>query len=257
MWKKYKYKTQPYDHQRKALEMSFDKEYFAYFMEMGTGKTKVVLDNVGILHDNHKIEGALIIAPKSVYSIWAYDEIKAHYPFEDIDVYLWKTPNSIKERVRDAAFFKKNDSFKFLIINVEALSAGKGAAAALKFVSNYKALVAIDESSKIKNPQANRTKNILALKDKALYRRLLTGTPVTNSPLDVYTQFEFLDKNLLGFTSYYSFNKRCLILFCLLMKVFISYPIFIPNINYLPFSIFYTDAGIIFYLSFRIHVDST
>ena len=108
MWKKYKYKTQPYDHQRKALEMSFDKEYFAYFMEMGTGKTKVVLDNVGILHDNHKIEGALIIAPKSVYSIWAYDEIKAHYPFEDIDVYLWKTPNSIKERVRDAAFFKKN-----------------------------------------------------------------------------------------------------------------------------------------------------
>ncbi len=81
---------------------------------------------MGILHHNHKIEGALIIAPKSVYSIWAYDEIKAHYPFEDIDVYLWKTPNSIKERVRDAAFFKKNDSFKFLIMNVEALSAGKG-----------------------------------------------------------------------------------------------------------------------------------
>ena len=56
MWKKYPFKTQPYEHQKKALEMSFDKEYFAYFMEMGTGKTKVVLDNVGILHHNHKIE---------------------------------------------------------------------------------------------------------------------------------------------------------------------------------------------------------
>jgi restriction endonuclease len=169
MWKKYPFKTQPYEHQKKALEMSFDKEYFAYFMEMGTGKTKVVLDNVGILHHNHKIEGALIIAPKSVYSIWAFDEIKAHYPFDDIEVHLWKTPNSIKERVKDAAFFKKNGSFKFLIMNVEALSAKKGATAALKFVSNFKALVAIDESSKIKNPQANRTANILKLKEKALY----------------------------------------------------------------------------------------
>ena len=212
MWKKYKYKTQPYDHQRKALEMSFDKEYFAYFMEMGTGKTKVVLDNVGILHDNHKIEGALIIAPKSVYSIWAYDEIKAHYPFEDIDVYLWKTPNSIKERVRDAAFFKKNDSFKFLIMNVEALSAGKGAAAALKFVSNYKALVAIDESS--------------------LYRRLLTGTPVTNSPLDVYTQFEFLDKNVLGFTSYYSFrNRYCVFHESIINGKIVKFPKYFTNLE--------------------------
>jgi SNF2 family DNA or RNA helicase len=208
MWKKYPFKTKPYDHQVRALQMSFDKEYFAYFMEMGTGKTKVVLDNVGILHHNHKIEGALIIAPKSVYSIWAYDEIKTHYPFDDIDVYLWKTPNSIKERLRDVNFYKKDGTFKFLIMNVEALSGKKGATAALKFVNNFKALVAVDESSKIKNPQALRTKSILALKEKALYRRLLTGTPITNSPLDVYTQFEFLNKDVLGFTSYFSFRNR-------------------------------------------------
>jgi SNF2 family DNA or RNA helicase len=232
MWKKYPFKTQPYEHQKKALEMSFDKEYFAYFMEMGTGKTKVVLDNVGILHHNHKIEGALIIAPKSVYSIWAFDEIKAHYPFDDIEVHLWKTPNSIKERVKDAAFFKKNGSFKFLIMNVEALSAKKGATAALKFVSNFKALVAIDESSKIKNPQANRTANILKLKEKALYRRLLTGTPITNSPLDVYTQFEFLNREVLGFTSYYSFrNRYCVFHESIINGKIVKFPKYYTNLE--------------------------
>lgn len=208
MWKKYPFKTQPYEHQKKALELSFDKECFAYFMEMGTGKTKVVLDNVGALAHNHKIEGALIIAPKSVYSIWANDEIKAHYPFDDIDIYLWKTPNSMKERIRDAAFFKNDGTFKFFIMNVEALSGTKGANAALKFVNNFRCLVAIDESSKIKNHQANRTVNVLKLRERALYRRILTGTPITNSPLDVYTQFEFLDKKILGHTSFYTFRNR-------------------------------------------------
>ena len=50
-YKKYKFKTKPYEHQMKALETSFDKEYYALFMEMGTGKSKVLLDTVGILYD--------------------------------------------------------------------------------------------------------------------------------------------------------------------------------------------------------------
>jgi len=233
MWKKYPFKTQPYEHQKKALEkLSFDKECFAYFMEMGTGKTKVVLDNVGILAHNHKIEGALIIAPKSVYSIWANDEIKAHYPFDDIDIYLWKTPNSMKERIRDAAFFKNDGTFKFFIMNVEALSGTKGANAALKFVNNFKCLVAIDESSKIKNHQANRTVNVLKLKEKSLYRRILTGTPITNSPLDVYTQFEFLDKEILGHTSFYTFrNRYCVFHENIVNGKIVKFPKYFTNLN--------------------------
>ena len=74
----YKFKTKPYAHQLKALEMSWNKEVFAYFMEMGTGKSKVLLDNMAMLYDKGKINGALIIAPKGVYKNWYDSEIPEH-----------------------------------------------------------------------------------------------------------------------------------------------------------------------------------
>ena len=62
----YKFKTKPYEHQITALKKSWDKEEYGYFMEMGTGKTKVLIDNMAMLYDRGKINGALIIAPKGV-----------------------------------------------------------------------------------------------------------------------------------------------------------------------------------------------
>ena len=66
----YKFKTKPYQHQLNALARSWDKEYFAYFMEMGTGKSKVLVDNIAMLYDKGKINGALIVAPKGVIGTW-------------------------------------------------------------------------------------------------------------------------------------------------------------------------------------------
>jgi hypothetical protein len=74
----YKFKTKPYAHQLKTLEMSWDKDEFAYFMEMGTGKSKVLVDNIGMLYDAGKINAALIIAPKGVYRNWYSGEIPIH-----------------------------------------------------------------------------------------------------------------------------------------------------------------------------------
>ena len=74
----YKFKTKPYAHQLKALEMSWDKEVFAYFMEMGTGKSKVLIDNVSMLYDRGDINGLLLIAPKGVYKNWHTGEIPTH-----------------------------------------------------------------------------------------------------------------------------------------------------------------------------------
>ena len=74
----YRFKTKPYEHQLKALERSWDREYFAYFMEMGTGKSKVLIDNMSMLYDKGKINGALIIAPKGVYNNWYSQEIQNH-----------------------------------------------------------------------------------------------------------------------------------------------------------------------------------
>jgi SNF2 family DNA or RNA helicase len=93
-------------------------------------------------------------------------------------------------------------------MNVEAFSTKKGLQFALKFLNSHKTLMAVDESTTIKTPSAKRTKSILALGKSALYRRILTGSPITKSPLDLYTQCGFLDDELLGFSSYYAFRSR-------------------------------------------------
>ena len=76
----YKFKTKPYAHQLDALDASWDKENFAYFMEMGTGKSKVLLDNAAVLYDKALINGLLLIAPKGVYKNWYDSEIPTHLP---------------------------------------------------------------------------------------------------------------------------------------------------------------------------------
>jgi SNF2 family DNA or RNA helicase len=93
-------------------------------------------------------------------------------------------------------------------MNVESFSTEKGVKFASKFLNSHKVLMAIDESTTIKTPSAKRTKNIIGLGKHAKYRRIMTGSPVTKNPLDLYTQCEFLDPFLLDFYSYYAFRNR-------------------------------------------------
>ena len=205
----YKFKTKPYAHQLKALEMSWNKEVFAYFMEMGTGKSKVLLDNISMLYDKGKINGALIIAPKGVYKNWLESEIPEHLVKHiQKKAVLWQALINKKQQSKLDTLFKSEVDLHILIMNVEAFSTKKGLDFAAKFLSCHNALVAIDESTTIKNPGAQRTKNIQRLSKLSKYRRILTGSPVTKSPLDLYTQCEFLDPYLLDFSSYYAFRTR-------------------------------------------------
>ena len=206
----YKFKTKPYAHQLKALEMSWNKEVFAYFMEMGTGKSKVLLDNVAMLYDKGKINGVLIVAPKGVYKNWYDSEIPIHLPDHiNSNVVLWKSLITKEQKLKlDSLFEHDFTKLQILIMNVEALSTKKGLDFAGQFLNIRKALFAVDESTTIKNPGAKRTKNILNLSKMGKYRRILTGSPVTKSPLDLYTQCFFLDPFLLDFTSYYAFRTR-------------------------------------------------
>jgi len=206
----YKFKTKPYKHQLDALQDSWDKENFAYFMEMGTGKSKVLLDNAAMLYDKGKINGLLIIAPKGVYKNWYDSEIPTHLPDHIFKkIVLWKTSDkSQKQKKLLNTLFETGSEFHILLMNVEAFSKGDGAAFAYKFLSCHNAMIAIDESTTIKTPTSNRTKNILALREHAKYRRILTGSPVTKSPLDLFSQCEFLDPWLLDHQSYYTFRAR-------------------------------------------------
>jgi SNF2 family DNA or RNA helicase len=205
----YKFKTKPFAHQLKALEMSWDKKVFAYFMEMGTGKSKVLIDNMSILYDKGHINGALIIAPKGVYKNWFDSEIPTHMPNHiEKTMVLWESSaGKSKEKELDT-LFKSSFDLHILIMNVEALSTKKGKQFAEKFLSCHKTLMAIDESTTIKNPGAIRTKTIIDLGRNTKYKRILTGSPVTKSPLDLFTQCAFLDPWLLDHQSYYSFKTR-------------------------------------------------
>ena len=205
----YKFKTKPYAHQLTALEKSWNKESYAYFMEMGTGKTKVLIDNLAMLYDKGKVNGALIIAPKGVIGTWYNNELPTHLPDHIANVtILWQSNITKKQKEKLETLFEVEESLHVLIMNVEALSTDKGMDFAKKFLSCHETMVAIDESTTIKNPKANRTRNILSLAQEAKYRRIMTGSPVTKNPLDLFSQCYFLDPFHLNHESYYSFRMR-------------------------------------------------
>jgi len=205
----YKFKTKPYAHQLVALEKSVEEKEYGYFMEMGTGKSKVLVDNMAMLYDKGKINGALIIAPKGVYNNWYSSEIPTHLASHiKPKMVLWTASTSKAKEKEYQTLFETGFDLHVLIMNVEAFSTKKGEEFAYKFLRSHKTLMVVDESTTIKTPTSKRTKAILKLSKNAKYRRILTGSPVTKSPLDLYSQCAFLNENLLDHASYYSFRNR-------------------------------------------------
>ena len=205
----YKFKTEPYEHQRDALKKCWDKESFAIFAEMGTGKTKIALDNACILYNQGKIDRLLVVAPKGAYMNWVDLEIPTHVPgYVEKEVLAWKLSTSQRYKAELKSIRSVHDfRLKIFVMNVEALSTKKGTDAAKLFLIG-KSMMIVDESTTIKNPKAKRTKNVLELAKEAKYRRILTGSPVTQSPMDLWAQMDFLDPYILGQSSYYAFRTR-------------------------------------------------
>jgi len=205
----FKYKTKPYEHQRVALERSYNKTNYGYFMEMGCGKSKVLIDNVAWLYDQKKIDTVVIVAPKGVYRNWQVSEIPAHLR-EDIEheVYVWN-PNPNKDQQRHLKEgIEERKKLRIFLVNVEGFATTKVRKYMEMFVRGSSFLLAVDESTTIKNPKAKRTKALVAIGKSASFRRILTGSPVTKSPMDLYSQCAFMDTELLGHDSYYSFQGR-------------------------------------------------
>tara|TARA_R100000781_G_scaffold109020_3_gene73791 strand:+ start:61 stop:1518 length:1458 start_codon:yes stop_codon:yes gene_type:complete len=211
---KYVFKTEPFKHQRRVFERSKDLRHYALFLEMGTGKTKVTVDNLSYLYESGKIDTVLIVAPKGVYENWIKNEIPKHMP-DRIEPFVVKwQPNltkKFKQEMKDVATRaeRKEEKLHILVMNVEALSTKKGMDVASYYLKqNPENMIIIDESTTIKNKDASRTKSIIKLGELGKYKRILTGSPVTKSPLDLFSQCKFLDTNMLGFDSYYAFRNR-------------------------------------------------
>lgn len=211
----YEFKTRPYDHQKKALREARGREAFAYLMEMGTGKTKVAVDEIGILYTDGAIDAALVVAPKGVYANWVNKEIPDHMPDDlakSAAIYLWDGMGTQRSKnLADRCLTHKGLSI--LIMNTEAFSSSKRAIEfATKFLRSRRAAIFVDESTLIKNHSSSRSKTLIKLAPLAKFRRIMTGSPVTRSPLDFFAQFQFLKPGLLGTTNWFAFRARYAIL---------------------------------------------
>ena len=202
----YNYKTKPFKHQRQSLIEGAKPYNFAYFMEMGTGKTKVAIDNAAYLFQEQRIDFAFVIAPNSVYQNWK-KEIDFHCP-EKTNIYIWKV-------TKDKTFKLDPKKLTFILMNVEALShaSGKKWLEYKLLKHGMRSMVILDESTSIKNLKASRTKAIIKLGQLARYKRILTGSPITKSPLDLFSQCAFLDKKLLGYENYTVFKSRYAVMY--------------------------------------------
>ena len=204
----YRFKTKPFKHQLNALEKSWNKQVWAWFMEMGTGKTKVCIDNIAMLYDKGKINRALIIAPNGIKRNWR-NELSVHMPDHIEYVLLFGQHHQRKKKKKSLNQLSViSDDLQILIMNIEALSTGRGLDFARSFILPGSCLMVVDESTTIKNHAARRTKNIMKISKLAKYRRIMTGSPVTKSPLDLYSQVEFLGPWFIGQTNYYAFRAR-------------------------------------------------
>jgi len=210
----YKFKTSPYKHQLTGMGLMLNhfrrgEKEFALLMEMGCGKTKVLLDSSSYLYDNGYINGILVICPNGVKGTWK-KEIEIHMADHvDRNVIIWTGQKTKKhEEELSTLFIADKVHFNILIMNVDAFATERGRRVADRYLMTRRALMVVDESTMIKNPTAIRTKAITKLGNLARYRVIMTGSPVTKSPEDLYAQCNFLNHELLGFSSIYTFRNR-------------------------------------------------
>jgi len=224
----YIFKNEPYQHQRDVLLKSWNKEAWAWFLEMGTGKTFISLNNAGktfislnnagILFERELIDTLIVLAPKGVFQNWSSIEIPKHLPERiERNVVVWRpSPNKKQKEALTDLITESSVKLKILVMNIESLSTKKGLNYLEMVLKANKAMLVIDESTTIKSPTAKRTKSLLKLAKLAHYRRILSGFPVTQSPMDLWSQCKFLGDELLGaysksfhhFQHHYAIIKR-------------------------------------------------
>ncbi len=219
-----------YKHQEQALQLTKSLPHYGFFWEMGCGKSKPILETAIWLFMCGEIDGLLVVSDKGCYEGWARDHVPT-FMYSNIqyrcEVY-GSNMGSAQARKVEALFAAQDDVLDILCINVEALSVGRGIDVARRFLEAHHSMMVVDESTSIKSHKAKRTRNVIALGKIAEYRRIATGTPVTQSPLDLWSQCEFLSPGILGFKSFTGFKS----FFSLMSRVVMGHRTFFQITGY-------------------------
>lgn len=198
-----------YKHQHDILNAHWRDKHYALFWEMGLGKTKTVIEMAVKLYLAGELDGVLIIAPKGAYLNWIFEEIGKHVPTEvRYRVGYYATYSTTKSRQALEELMTAHDNvLDFMAINVESVATVNGFHAAMRFARSHYAMCVVDESSRIKSPNAKRSKATVQIGRECEYRRIMSGTPITRNPLDLWMQLEFLGPGLSGHRSFFSFRN--------------------------------------------------
>lgn len=204
-------KTKPMTHQLAGLQKCKDRGYFAFFMEQGTGKTWLALADIERLYNEGKLDTVIVFAPNGVHTNWARREIPAHLGVRDLAVLTYTSNQTRAYKRAEEQFFRVREvgevpRLRILAISYDGAVTPRGFALCERVAASTLRWMAVaDESQRIKNPAAARTKKLLELREGARYARLLSGTPIGRSPPDLFSQMEFLRSGLLGTTSHRAF----------------------------------------------------
>lgn len=177
---------------------------FGLLFEMGCGKTLTAIAIMGALYCQHKITRVLVVAPSSVCSVWPHDLAAfAAFPYE-VRVLLGEKKQRLEVLHSLTDYPNTANRLLVAVINYEATHR-EGIFEALE---GYAAdLIVCDESQRIKNPRAAQSRAVQMLGDRAACRLILSGTPVQNSAIDLYSQYRFLDPGVFG-ANFYAFRNR-------------------------------------------------
>jgi len=193
-------------HQLTALRKAWPLREFAFFHEMGTGKSYTTINLAAARFLAGQINALVVICPTPIKNVWEV-ELEKFCPI-DYSVWVWESGDRLEQHF----FLEKKDELKVLVVGVEALSITNGRAhqAVEFFQRHHKFMCAVDESSRIKNYKAKRTRNVCEIGGWAEYRLLLTGTPITQGLEDLFGQFAFLNQKIINCKNYFVFrNKYC------------------------------------------------
>ena len=204
----YPFKNPPYTHQKAYLQRFWRSKGAALFAEMGTGKSFMLIYNAAMLYDDGEIDSMLVIAPKGVYMNWGAIEIPKHLPDHiPREVAVWGATMRKAEQEQYDKMLRAVDGLRILVMNIEAFRSSRAVREAQIFVNSTKCMVVVDESTTIKNRRTEQAKQVTKIGKQAAYKRIATGSPVTRSPMDLWSQCNFLG-DYLDYDDYWSFQAR-------------------------------------------------
>ena len=200
-----------YQHQCKAYSIALALPCCALLMDMGTGKSICTVMVAGRRYLDGKIRRLLIVAPTSVCAVWPAEFAR----FGDFPAQVRLLLGTRAQRVRALQALTAptaGDALQVAVINYEAVWRVTDAAGKRDYLQEYRPdMIVLDESQRIKNPQAKQSRALHRLGDGARYRMILTGTPIQKNTLDLWSQYRFLDPTVFP-CSFYAFQQRYAVL---------------------------------------------